>query len=642
MLLFRISLKLICSVGISIALIIGVFAVFSIHSQSHAILTEIEHNNNQLAETVKSSTRFDMLLNNREHLQRIIKTIGSQPSILDVRVYNKDGVVIYSSDSSQIGTTVDQQAEACFNCHASNEPLSALPISDRTRIFQTETERVMGTIYPINNDPSCSTAACHAHDESQTVLGVLDITESLADADRIILQSKWKMLLFTLVTILMISLILWFFVRKWIDRPVRELMEATKQVASGNLNVTVRPASEDELGTLARSFNTMTQKLSEARLQLFQSDKMASMGRLAAGVAHEINNPLTGILTYSSFLLKRTRNQPDIHKDLEVIVHETKRSRDIVKGLLDFARQSVPKKISATIPPIVERAVAVLENQLSLNKVQLQTSFEIPHPQAFVDVNQLQQVFINLIVNAIHALPEHGGHIDVGVKRISLAPFGLKQIKSAQCPKGHNLLDQHIKVNGMPCIQVGARIKNQKTIIHLDPVYGKQRHHFGVNIQEGEIWESFCPVCDVPLDIAPGRCPECGGPIFAIDTGDMGEVRACSKKGCGWQFWQHVEAEGDKHYVEIRVQDNGCGIPAGVLDKIFEPFFTTKGQQGTGLGLAVIWGIVDNHDGRISVRSKEGEGTTFTVRLPALEESNSPSSEEGESRGSRRLGNGKE
>ncbi len=122
----------------------------------------------------------------------------------------------------------------------------------------------------------------------------------------------------------------------------------------------------------------MTRKLSEARMQLFQSDKMASLGRLAAGVAHEINNPLTGVLTYSSFLLKRTQDQPDIQDDLKVIVRETIRSREIVKSLLDFARQSVPKKSEADINEIIERAVSVVQNQLSLNNVELVKNLD-PH-----------------------------------------------------------------------------------------------------------------------------------------------------------------------------------------------------------------------------------------------------------------------
>ncbi len=138
----------------------------------------------------------------------------------------------------------------------------------------------------------------------------------------------------------------------------------------------------------------MTKNLAEARLQLFQSDKMASLGRLAAGVAHEINNPLTGVLTYSSFLLKRVKNNKELEEDLKVIVRETKRSREIVKSLLDFARQSVPKKHSANINEIINNAIEVVNNQLSLKHIKLEEHLDSSLPKATLDANQIQQVFI--------------------------------------------------------------------------------------------------------------------------------------------------------------------------------------------------------------------------------------------------------
>ena len=115
-------------------------------------------------------------------------------------------------------------------------------------------------------------------------------------------SSEFRTIIFALIAIALLSLIIGIFVRKWIEKPVHELVNATEQVGTGNLNYVIKDLGSDELGLLAKSFNNMTQKLAEARLQLFQSDKMASMGRLAAGVAHEINNPLTAVLTYSSFL----------------------------------------------------------------------------------------------------------------------------------------------------------------------------------------------------------------------------------------------------------------------------------------------------------------------------------------------------
>src|SRR5690606_14893941 len=148
---------------------------YNIRSHSDALLNEVERHANQLSETVKHSTRYDMLLNQRERIHTIINTIGSQPGIHSVRVLNKVGEIIYSSQKDDIGKMVDKNAESCYACHAENKPLERLPIKERTRIFRPDpgSARIMGIITPIYNEASCYEAACHAHEENQTVLGVL-------------------------------------------------------------------------------------------------------------------------------------------------------------------------------------------------------------------------------------------------------------------------------------------------------------------------------------------------------------------------------------------------------------------------------------------------------------------------------------
>jgi len=252
---------------------------------------------------------------------------------------------MFSSEYELIGEMVDKDAESCYACHTADEPLEKLPMKERMRIYRIhpDSARILGIINPIYNEKSCWDADCHAHLETQTVLGVLDVKMCLKDVDKQISDSEIQSILFAVIAIIALSFIIGFFVRRWVARPVKELVKATHQVSSGNLNYTIDGLGNDELGTLGDSFNNMTNKLAEARLQLFQSDKMASLGRLAAGVAHEINNPLTGVLTYSSFLLKRTKDNSELQEDLKIIVRETKRSREIVKSLLDFARKLIGK-----------------------------------------------------------------------------------------------------------------------------------------------------------------------------------------------------------------------------------------------------------------------------------------------------------
>ena len=113
-------------------------------------------------------------------------------------------------------------------------------------------------------------------------------------------------------------------------------------------------------------------------------------------------------------------------------------------------------------------------------------------------------------------------------------------------------------------------------------------------------------------------CPKCGAPVYRLEIPEKGYYEACVTKGGEWQHWPEIDKKGPQQFIEVKVSDTGCGIPTENLDKIFEPFFTTKGQKGTGLGLAVIWGILEKHDGTIKVESQVGVGTTFTIRLPAL------------------------
>ncbi len=615
----RIGIKLIAAVGLGIIVIISIYAYVTIQSQERVLLEEVARHSYQLSETIKNSTHFSMLANRRNDTHRIIKSISKEPCIREIRILNKQGTVIYSSDSSTIGHMVDKKAEACYTCHASDEPLHKVPVKDRTRIYRIheDSSRVFGTITPIYNEPSCWEADCHAHAADKSVLGVLDLTVCLKPVEVTIREAKMKVFFFALAAIVILSFVIALVVHWLINKPVKSLLQATEAVASGNLNYAIRDMGRDELGLLAKSFNNMTKKLSEARQQLFQSDKMASLGRLAAGVAHEINNPLTGILTYSSFLLKRAKNQPDLRDDLNVIVRETKRSREIVKGLLDFARQSVPKKNEADINEVIEKALNVVDNQLTINHIKLKKQLQSDLPPVKIDSNQIQQVFINLIVNAIHAIDSNqGGEITISTSLTTLEPYGITHIKHAVCPKGHELIDHSFKIEGLSSIKVHATSGDREGEIHLDPVYGKNRHEYGLNVAKDKDINVSCYKCDISLMHESKNCPQCGSPIYTIEIPGKGQLEGCLKKNCLWQYWSSVEQEGKKSFIETAISDTGCGIPEENLDKIFEPFFSTKGQKGTGLGLAVIWGIMDNHEGNIKVKSTLGEGTTFTLHLP--------------------------
>lgn len=614
----KLALKLVIAVGVITIAIIGVFSYLSIAAQSGALLSQAEIHANKLSEAIKNSTHTSMLENKREEMRAIVNTVAQEPSIREIRIFNKEGAVTFSSRKDVIGTMVDKQAESCYACHTANQPLQRLSMNQRLRIYRIspDSPRILAVINPIYNQPSCYQAACHAHSKDQTVLGVLDIKMDLKDVDQQIEESKLRLIVFAAIAILALGSLIAYFVRKWVGRPVSQLVEATRQVGLGNLNYTIDNPGEDELGILAKSFNRMTKSLAEAKLQLFQSDKMASLGRLAAGVAHEINNPLTGVLTYSSFLLKRTKDNPELQENLEVIVRETIRSREIVKGLLDFSRQSAPKKHSADINKILKSAIDVVASQLLLKRIELDAHFDASLPELTVDANQIQQVFVNLLVNAADAIGDNGGTISVTPSLISLAPHGLAQIKAAVCPKRHDLMDSEIRIYGLPTVRVKVVSRGNVGIANLDPVYGKHRHEYGIQIDDGRALQFACPQCNVSLIDDDAKCPDCGAPVYHFEVLSHGNFEGCTDPGCTWQRWRAMDEAGHKDFIEIRISDTGQGILKEDLSRIFEPFFTTKGEHGNGLGLAITWGIIDKHGGTINVESDVGEGTTFVIHLP--------------------------
>ncbi len=289
-----------------------------------------------------------------------------------------------------------------------------------------------------------------------------------------------------------------------IMRPVHRLIKASQEVTEGSLTPDIGPVSKGEIGVLQSTFRDMVAAMGRrreaAQNRLLQSERQASVGRLAAGVAHEINNPLTGVLTYTHMLLRRKDIADDIRSDLETIAQSTERVRAIVKGLLDFSRQTKLDREPTDVNRLVRSTISVMENQALVRGLGIQFKRGENLPMLTLDRSQFQSVLLNIIINALDAT-EPGGDITVST----------------------------------------------------------------------------------------------GISLSASDPGKRG--------------------------VEVAIADTGCGIPPEHLDKLFDPFFSTKEVgQGTGLGLAVSYGIVQRHGGTIRVQSEVGRGSTFTIWLPVEEQ----------------------
>ena len=233
------------------------------------------------------------------------------------------------------------------------------------------------------------------------------------------------------ITFLIISIISVFFsiglaylLSRSISVPVHKLVVASKELANGNLDVKVEKTSNDEIGVLADAYNAMATALRErdeqlkefTRKKFMESERLALIGQLAANVAHELNNPLQGIVTYSHLLLERSSIDDPIKQTLQKIVVQANRSRDIIRGLLDFSRQRKPDKTLSNINNLLNESVSFLENQALMQNVQIITQLGNDLPSVVIDPSQVQRVFINMIVNAAEAM-NGNGQLTVSTKR---------------------------------------------------------------------------------------------------------------------------------------------------------------------------------------------------------------------------------
>jgi two-component system NtrC family sensor kinase len=299
-----------------------------------------------------------------------------------------------------------------------------------------------------------------------------------------------------------LSIIMTILISRNISSSINRLVTASKQLAKGNLDAKVSKTSNDELGELADNFNLMATSLKDrddqikefAKKKIMESERLALIGQLSANVAHDLNNPLQGIVTYSYLLLENESFGSEVKDNLQKIVVQANRCRDIIRGLLDFSRQKKPDKTLCNVNSLLQGCISLVEKQAQFQNIKVSIALDGNMPMVILDPSQVERVFLNLIINAAEAM-EGNGQLTLSTK--------------------------------------------------------------------------------------------------------------CNR---------------DTNSVEIIFQDTGQGINEENMEKIFEPFFTTKATgHGVGLGLAISYGIVKEHNGNISVESIVGKGTTFTVSFPLVQ-----------------------
>jgi two-component system NtrC family sensor kinase len=436
-----ISAKLIGSLLVVMVVIFALLGYLNIRLHRQHLEAATLASAERVSDVIRRSTTYYMLRNDREGLYHAIRTMADEPGMIKVRIFDQEGRVSYSTDPHEVNHVLDKSAEACYGCHTQSQPLTRLNRPDRFRIYRNGGgHRVLGIITPLENQPDCSNAACHAHPASQQVLGVLDTNLSLEKADVQLADSSARMLFYIAGAMLIVTLLSWLFVWRVVDKPIKALRKGTEHLSQGELGYQIEVRSHDEVGDLAHSFNDMSLQLRSANKQIvnwaktledrveqktselkrahehvLHVEKMASIGKMAAVVAHEVNNPLSGILTYAKLLQKWVASgrvshekQEEAMQCLELIAAESRRCGDLIKNLLSLSR-TAPMNVQPTnLHAVIERCLLLVRHQLDLVGIQLQLNLADALPLVPCDAAQMEQVFLALIMNAIDAMPRGG------------------------------------------------------------------------------------------------------------------------------------------------------------------------------------------------------------------------------------------
>ncbi len=417
------GLRLAVLISLTVLLTVGGVAVVMTRIQEADLLNEAVHGAERFTAALEASGRYAMLRNQRDDLRAIVEAAGRADGIDAVRVINKAGIVVYSSRDSEIDTRLDLEAEACVSCHAKGEPLVAPDGTQRARIFTgSEGTRVLGFIAPVYNEPGCANAPCHAHPAHQKVLGVIDVQQSLGAMDARAANERRQLWIFLTVWVLVLAALFGVIGHAWVTRPIRALAESCQAIAEeGPADARpLHPHGAGEIQALARAFNRMveelraaqdtleqkvldrTRRLREAEDQIVRAEKLSAVGTLAAGIAHEVNNPLTGIITFARLLERKAEPESDGARKLKRIIAEAERCSGIVSSLLNFSRPD-DRQAKLNVPDLVEQLIVLLAPQAEFRGVRIERVFAPGLPILEAAPGRIQQVLTNLLKNAVEA-----------------------------------------------------------------------------------------------------------------------------------------------------------------------------------------------------------------------------------------------
>jgi two-component system, NtrC family, sensor kinase len=508
---------------LSVSLIFFLFLAFIIFSVSNDYLEDVTLRcGERVARLVDRALQNTMMSADHSELVQTIDFLCEIPGIQNISIYNNSGQVMHDATSNIFHPdTIIQKELPCLDCHATID--TTRWIERGLCVFDREiTEgRELVVVAPIRNIEGCTSASCHAEDAQNELLGFLEIELPLVEMDKVLNRTIINYFIIVLVFILSFTAVILIFAHRSIHTPLSRIIDASKQVRLGNMNLRLDVAPSDlyDIKEVEEAFNQMLESIAESnreqqkwshglekkvlqktedlertQTEIFHIERLASLGRLSSSVAHEINNPLAGVLTYAKLVSRILQNseftdekKTTILKHLDMIQSETTRCGNIVKGLLNFSRDRSPKFSMVNLNDILQETEQLIQHSFQIANVKLISDFSAARDQVQANGNQIIQACLAVLTNALEA------------------------------------------VDDSPDSQVTYR--------------------------------SYNP---------------------------------------------------DEEHIALEIKDNGIGIPKEDLEHIFEPFFSRKKEMsGIGLGLAVTYGILEQHNAKVQVDSSPGKGTSI-------------------------------
>lgn len=513
---------------LSMSLVLFIFLAWLIFSISNNYMEDvITRCGKRMSAVVDQALRTSMILEDHSELTIAITKVQEIPGVGAIRIYNDEGDIRHTSASPDLEGIEEVNMPPCVHCHSEVDPAEWGMLETCIYDIKKEDGRTMVVLSPIMSTPECRSSGCHQTYLDSEVLGFLEIELPLKELDKTMAWLLFEYFSLILLFLVVVLGVLLFFVKRRIHTPLKRIVDASREVSAGNLSVRVNVQPNDltdihhvglalnkmlesinessrELHKWSNELETMVRTKSEdiARTQneILQIERLASLGRLSSSVAHEINNPLAGVLTYAK-LVSRILQKPDLTeekiqavlKHLDMIQSETTRCGNIVKGLLNFSRDGSQKFEEIHLNEVLKETEQLIKHSFQIADVTLATDFSASKDMIRGNGHQIVQACLAVLTNALEA------------------------------------------VSPGPDSQVTYRSYNH-----------------------------------------------------------------------------------DLRHITIEVKDNGIGISQEDQEHIFEPFFSSKKEMsGIGLGLAVTYGILEQHNAKVTVDSAPGAGTSmkFTFEL---------------------------